>query len=148
MVSELSHPKEARSGKGLRKAEASEGTQHREKKAQISMTDLDVLSSRLKKDDTCLASSTSAGIWYIDSGASTHMTGVREHFSSYSEAGTSVRITNVLHVLGLGMNLISVSQLQDKGYDIHFTGKKVYVKHPSWKHTRQIGIRSNKLYKL
>ena len=38
--------------------------------------------------------------------------------------------------------------MQDKGYDIHFTGKKVYVKHPSWKQTRQIGVRSNKLYRL
>ena len=42
MVSELSDPKGARSGKELRKPEASEGMQHREKKAQISMTDLDV----------------------------------------------------------------------------------------------------------
>lgn len=25
---------------------------------------------------------------------------------------------------------------------------KVYVKHPSWKRMRQIGVRSNKLYKL
>ena len=137
MVSELSDPKEARSGKGLHKPEASEGMQHREKKAQISMTDLDVLSSRLKEDGTCLSSSASAGIWYIDSGASAHMTGVREYFSSYreekmnfqitmgnstkctpvrrgsvvfqTEAGTSVKVTYVLHVPGLGMNLISVS---------------------------------------
>ena len=34
-----------------------------------------------------------------------------------TKAKTSVRITDVLHVQGLGMNLISVSQLQDKGYD-------------------------------
>ena len=46
------------------------------------------------------------------------------------------------------MNLISVSQLQDKGYDIHFIGKKVYVKNPSWKQTKQIGVRSNGLYGL
>ena len=123
--------------KGLHKPEASKGTQHRKKEALISMTDLDVLSSRLKEDDTCLASSVSAGIWYIDSGASAHMTGVREYFLSYreeqmnfrinmgnstkctlvgrgsivfqTETGTSVRITDVLHVPRLGMNLISVS---------------------------------------
>ena len=64
------------------------------------------------------------------------------------EAETSVKVTDVLHVSGLGMNLILVSQLQDKGYDIHFIGKKVYVKHPSWKQTRQIRFRSNKLYRL
>ena len=39
--------------------------------------------------------------------------------------------TNVLHVPGLDMNLILVSQLQIKGYDVHFVGKKVYVKHSS-----------------
>jgi len=49
---------------------------------------------------------------------------------------------------GLGMNLLSVSQLQNKGYDVFFIGKKVYVKHPSWKKKAQIGVRSNRLYKL
>ena len=104
------------------------------------------------------------------------MTGVREYFSSYKEeqmnfqitmgnstkctpvgrgaivfqmeAKSSVKVTNALHVPRLAMNLISVSQLQDKGYDIHFIGKKVYVKHASWKQTRQIGVRSNRLYRL
>lgn len=56
-----------------------------------------------------------------------------------TNAGTNIRATNVLHVPGLGMNLISVSQLQDKGYDVYFIGNKVYVKHPSWKKKRQIG---------
>ena len=87
------------------------------------------------------------------------MTRVREYFSKYKEdhldfqntmgnkmkctplgrgainiqreLGKSTNATNVLHVLGLGMNLILVSQLQDKGYDIHFEGKKVFVKHSS-----------------
>ena len=58
------------------------------------------------------------------------------------------RATNVLHVPGLGMNLLSVSQLQIKGYDVFFIGKTVYVKHPSWKKKAQIGVRSNRLYKL
>ena len=55
------------------------------------------------------------------------------------EAGTGIRATIVLHMPMLGMNLISVSQLQDKGYDVYFIGKKVYVKHPRWKKKRQIG---------
>jgi len=87
------------------------------------------------------------------------MTRAREYFSSYKEEQMDFHITmgnmtkctlvgrgvidfqreskastsaiDVLHEPGLGMNLISVSQLQDKGYDIHFVGKKVYVKHPS-----------------
>ena len=62
--------------------------------------------------------------------------------------GEWFRATNVLHVPGLGMNLLSVSQLQGKGYDIYFIKEKVYVKHPSWKKKVQIGIKSNRLYKL
>ena len=46
------------------------------------------------------------------------------------------------------MNLISVSHIQDKGYDVYFMGKKVYVKHPCWKKKRQIGTPSKKLYRL
>ena len=46
------------------------------------------------------------------------------------------------------MNLLSVSQLQGKGYDIYFIKEKVYVKHLSWKKKVQIGIKSNQLYRL
>ena len=54
------------------------------------------------------------------------------------EPGASTNTTNVLHVPGLGMNLNSVSQLQDEGYDVHFVGKKVYIKHSSWSSKQQI----------
>lgn len=54
----------------------------------------------------------------------------------------------MLHVPGLGINLLSVSQLQNKGYDVLFIKEKVYVKHPSWKKKAQIGVRSNRLYRL
>ena len=54
----------------------------------------------------------------------------------------------MLHVPGLGMNLLSVSQLQGKGYDVYFIKEKVYVKHSSWKKKVQIGIKSNRLYRL
>ena len=63
-------------------------------------------------------------------------------------AGKRLRATNVLHVPGLGMNLLSVSQLQNKGYNVFFIKEKVYVKHPSWKKKVQIGIRINGLYRL
>jgi len=45
------------------------------------------------------------------------------------------------------MNLLSISQLQNKGYNVFFIKEKVYVKHPSWKKKVQIGIRSNRLYR-
>ena len=135
-----------------------------------------MLASRLEEEVACLAGSASSEVWYIDSGASRHMTGIRECFSDYqeermnfqitmgnkakctpvgrgtivfqTEAGEPLRATNVLHFPGLGMNLLFVSQLQNRGYDVFFIKEKVYVKHPSWKRKTQIGIRSNKLYKL
>lgn len=43
------------------------------------------------------------------------------------------------------MNMISVFALQDKGYDVYFQGKKVYIKHQDWKTVKHIGVRGNKL---
>ena len=65
-----------------------------------------------------------------------------------TETRERFRPTNVLHVPGLRMNLLSVSQLQGKGYDVYFIKEKVYIKHPSWKKKVQIGIKSNRLYRL
>jgi len=65
-----------------------------------------------------------------------------------TEIGERLCATNVLHVPGLGMNLLSVSQLQGKGYDVFFIKEKVYVKHPSSKKKVQIRIQSNRLYRL
>jgi len=43
------------------------------------------LSSKLEDEFACLSPSSSQGVWYIDNEESTHMTGVREYFSSYKE---------------------------------------------------------------
>lgn len=48
-----------------------------------------------------------------------------------TEAGERLRATNVLHVPGLGMNLLSVSQLKNKGYDAFSIKEKLYVKNQS-----------------
>ena len=37
-------------------------------------------------------SGASSGIWYVDSGASRHMTGVREYFLELSESGTDIEV--------------------------------------------------------
>ena len=99
--------------------------------------DVSVLASRLEEDFACVSSMASPEIWYIDNGASAHMTRVQECFSSYqeeqmnfqitmgnkekctpigrgtiifqTEAGNKLRATNVLHVLGLGMKFLSMS---------------------------------------
>ncbi len=44
--------------------------------ARNNMDSQDVLSSRLEEEFSCLSSSESIGVLYIDSGASTHMTRV------------------------------------------------------------------------
>lgn len=103
----------------------------------ISSEEASELSSRLEDEFVCLSGSTSSGIWYIGSGGSAYMTGVREYFFSYreeqmdfhitigkkakctlvgrgtiefqTEIGTNISVTIVLHVPGLGMNLILVS---------------------------------------
>ena len=130
----------------------------------------------LEEDLACVSSMAPPDVWYIDSGSFSHMTGVRECFSSYQEEqmnfqitmgnkakctpigrgtitfqtkdGNKIQATNVLNVLGLGMNLLSVSQLQNKGYDVYFSRDKVYIKHPNWSKKAQIEVRSYKLYKL
>lgn len=95
-------------------------------------------------------SGASSRIWYVDSGASRHMTGVWEYFSKRSESGTDIevvlgddrvvravgvgtmtfqreskpplKVSNVLYVPRMRKNLISVSALEDRGYDILFRG--------------------------
>ena len=81
--------------------------------------------------------------WYLDSGCSRHMTGQESHFKSLkiedggevafggNEKGkiigigdigntSSNSIENVLLVRGLKHNLLSISQLCDKGYKVIF----------------------------
>lgn len=41
----------------------------------------------------------------------------------------STSVTDVLHVSGLGMNLISISKLQYKGYGVYFVGNNLFLKH-------------------
>ena len=55
--------------------------------------DVSVLASRLEEDFACVSSMTSLGVWYIDSGTSAHMRGVRECFSSYQEEQMSFQFT-------------------------------------------------------
>lgn len=84
-------------------------------------------------------------MWYLDTGCSKHMCGEKEAFSSLDESfrssikfGNSSKIsvmgkgkvtiqtkgnsthtiTNVLFVPNLNTNLLSVGQLQEKGYEI------------------------------
>jgi hypothetical protein len=103
----------------------------------------------------CSSVEYSPHIWYIDSGASSHITGIREHFSDLRD--TEVRIdislgdnrivtvagigtvsfrsenlppisfTDVLFIPEMKKTLISVSTLQDRGFEVSFSGIKVLI---------------------
>ena len=44
-----------------------------------------MLASRLEEEVACVTSSASSEVWYIDNGASWHMTGIQECFLDYRE---------------------------------------------------------------
>jgi hypothetical protein len=121
---------------------------------------------------------TAPSIWYIDSGASSHMNGVREHFTDLRDTEVRIEIslgddtlvrlvgigtvtfrrdsmppisfTDVLYVPRLKKNLISVSTLQDRGLEVTFRGTEVLI-HPrgsSLASRQVIGERDGKLFTL
>ena len=91
-------------------------------------------------------------VWYLDSGASFHITGDKESFidleekylrmhiemendGQYSATGIGTitfqrdsckpfQLKDVMHVPGLKKNLVSVAMLEDRGYDIFFSDGK------------------------
>jgi hypothetical protein len=126
----------------------------------------------------CASVETTCSIWYIDSGASSHITGVRAHFTDLRDPeikmeielgyDTTVRVVgrgtvafqrdtmppisfrDLLFVHGLKKNLISVSTLQDRGLEVSFKGTEVLI-HPKGSNItfwKVIGVRDGKLYRL
>eukprot|EP00253_Pinus_taeda_P012026 PITA_12026 len=123
-------------------------------------------------------SEASTGICYVDSGASRHMTGVREYFSELSESSTDIevvlgddrvvravgvgtltfqreskpplKVTEVLYVPGMRKNLISVSALEDRGYEVLFREGQVlmYPRGAPAESARVIGVRHAKVYRF
>ena len=113
---------------------------------------------------TCMVSSMVGCVWYLDNGASFYMSGDKNLFSSLEEKGLQMRIdmgddgkyhvlgegtvvfqrehgapltlTNVKYVPGLKKNLVSITMLEDKGYDVVLSKGKVFMRH--------IGIRRTK----
>eukprot|EP00253_Pinus_taeda_P023160 PITA_23160 len=105
----------------------------------------------------CMVSSMVGCVWFLDSGASFHMSGDKNLFSSLEEKdlqmpidmgddgkyrvsgegmvvfqrehGAPLTLTNVKYLPGLKKNLVFVSMLEDKGYDVIFSKGKVYIRH-------------------
>lgn len=121
--------------------------------------------------------STNVNTWVIDSGASQHIIGFREHLDSLVEnldeevtigddsnylvkgirtctiqlkSCISLQLTCVLFVSGIKRNLVSISALEDKGYRITFMDGKVlaWPKNSNINKAHTIRIRHGCLYKL
>jgi hypothetical protein len=59
-----------------------------------------------------------------------------------------IQFIDVLYIPRMTKNLISISTLEDKGYDVSFRVPKVYIQPKGSKQAKMIGIRSRKLYRL
>ena len=116
----------------------------------------------LKENEHCYkANSTKKNPWYLDSGCSRHMTGDKNLFMDLKPKNggdftfgdnskgkiegigiidnkSSIFIENVLLVNGLKHNLLSISQLCDKGFKVVFECMNCHV----------IDVRTNKDYFL
>ena len=96
----------------------------------------------------CMGSTTGNSIWYIGSGSSSLMTGQKTFFKYLQEGGIGIHVelgydaryqakgvetvsferesrkhlsfVDVLYVLGFTKNLVSVSTLEDKGFQVKF----------------------------
>ncbi|XP_073224717.1 uncharacterized protein [Cicer arietinum] len=121
------------------------------------------------ESDVCLTSKTHS--WYLDSGYSKHMTGDKSKFISLnlkdsgyvkyddnnkgkilgagdigSESTTVIK--DVLYVKGLKHNLLSLSQLCDKGYQVYFTSHTCTLEHKEDDSLKLVGERVNNIYMI
>jgi hypothetical protein len=153
--------------------------QKKKNKKVVGVAASEALASQFELDFSliaCMASSALGSVWYLDSGASFHMTGDKELFSDleekdlkmhiemgddgrYSttsigtitfqrELGKPFQLKDVMHVPGLKKNLVSVTMLEEKGYDVVFSDGKSFLRHKTTGQVKKIGIRVKNLYML
>jgi hypothetical protein len=121
---------------------------------------------------------TNSDIWLIDSGASIHMTGYRDHLTDLVEKESSLHVvlgdknkytvkgvgtstfqldsaiplqwSEVLYVPRMKRNLVSIFSFEDKGCKVTFSEGKVLAWHRNshMNFARVIGLRENNLYRL
>ena len=146
-------------------------------------TEIDSFASQFEREFSFIASLSftvvsSSIVWFVDSGASRHMTVAREQFTQFSEeelnlevelgdnrivkvVGVGIvsfqrkslpplKVREVLYVPGLKKNLISVSTVEDQGYEVTFRCGQaiVYPSGGSIDSGKVIGVRQGRLYKF
>ena len=115
-------------------------------------------------------------VWYLDSGASFHMTDNKQFFNDLEEkdlqmhiemgddgryngndigidnfqrdCSSSLRLKNVMFVSGMKKNLFSVAVLEDYHYDVIFNKGKAFLRHITTGQVNKIMVRVKNLYKL
>ena len=115
-------------------------------------------------------------VWLIDSGASRHITGFKEALSDMVEKDTNLeiilgynatypmkgtgtvtlhlsqgqvlRLQDVLYVPDLKKKLVSISAMEDKGFNVAFIDGKVRIWKKSFKEAITIGFRVDTLYQV
>jgi hypothetical protein len=121
---------------------------------------------------------TNDNTWLIDSGASRHMTGFRDHLTNFVEKETHLHVVlgddarynvkgvgnssfqldsdmqlqlrELLYVPGVKRNLVSIFSLEDKGYKVTFSEGRVIAWHKDShiNSAKVIGVRENNMYIL
>lgn len=114
--------------------------------------------------------------WFLDSGASFHMTSDKILFSTLEEKdlqiligmgnyekysvlgvgmvifqrehGACLTLTDVKYVPVLKRSMVSLAMLEDRGYDVVFSKGKVFLRHIITRQVKQIGSRVKNLYDL
>lgn len=64
------------------------------------------------------------------------------------ESSTSLTLRDVMYVPGLKNNLLSISMLEYRGYDVIFSKGKAFLRQIPTGQVKRIGIRVNNLYKM
>ena len=116
----------------------------------------------------CMVSSMVGCVWYLDNGASFRMSSDKNLFSTMEEKdlqmwiemgddgkyrvlgegtvvfqrehGAPLTLTDVKYVPGLKKNLVSITMLEDKGYDVVFSKGRAFLRHITTGQTKRIGI--------
>ena len=64
------------------------------------------------------------------------------------DSASPLMLKDVMYVLGLKKNLVSIPMLEGRGYDVTFNKRKDFLRHITTRHVKKIRVRVNNLYKL